>query len=48
MRKTIAMAAVLILVGMSVSACRNEHPGYPSDRHHRHHDGDRDHHDEYR
>lgn len=43
MRKTIAMAAALILAGLSVASCR-EHPGYPSDHHHRHyHDGDRDH-----
>jgi hypothetical protein len=42
MRETIAMAAALILVGLSVSACR-EHPGYPSDHHRGHHDGDHDH-----
>ena len=47
MRKTIAMAAALVLMGLSVSACRNEHPGNPSDHHHGHHDGDHDH-DHYR
>jgi len=42
MRKTIAIAAALILVGLGVAGCR-EHPGYPSDRHHGHHDRDHDH-----
>jgi hypothetical protein len=45
MRKTIAMAAALILVGLSVTGCR-DHPGYPSDRR-GHHDQAHDH-DHYR
>jgi hypothetical protein len=29
---------------LSVSACRDDHPGYPSDHHHHgHHDRDHDH-----
>ncbi|QNA85190.1 hypothetical protein G4G27_15175 [Sphingomonas sp. So64.6b] len=43
--KTFTLAAVLVLAGLGVSACREGRPGHNSDRHHHrgdHHRGDHD------
>lgn len=42
----IAVAAAIMLSAFPLSGCYNGRPGYNSDRHHGHHDGDR--HDRHR